>query len=256
MARVVLESLNKIFPGAKGEEVRAVDKLNLVVENKQLLVLLGPSGCGKSTTLRLISGLEEASQGTISMDGKVIDALEPKDRDIAMVFQNYALFPHLTVFENISLGLKLRRIPKPEIQSRVKETAEILGLTECLDRKPSALSGGQRQRVALGRAIVRKPKLFLLDEPLSNLDPHTRAQLRSEILKLQRRLETTMIYVTHDQFEAMAIGDVIAVMKQGIIHQTGCPMSIYHYPANLFVAGFVGWAPMHLLQGIVFERSF
>ena len=243
MARVVIENVSKIFHGPKGEEVCAVHNVNLTVEDKELLVLVGPSGCGKTTTLRMIAGLEDISEGTISIDGEVMNAVPPKDRDIAMVFQNYALYPHMTVFENMAFGLKLRKFPKAEIEQRVKQTAEILGLNSCLARKPNEISGGQRQRVAVGRAIVRKPKLFLFDEPLSNLDAPLRIQMRKEIATLHSRLETTMIYVTHDQAEAMTLGDRIAVMKDGAIQQVADPLTIYDSPISVFVAEFIGSPP-------------
>jgi len=252
MARVVIENLSKTFIAPSGADVRALTDVNLTIEDKELLVLVGPSGCGKSTTLRLIAGLEDVSQGTITIDNQVVNELEPKDRDIAMVFQNYALYPHMTVFENMAFGLKLRKVPKPEIERRVRETAEMLELTACLDRKPNTLSGGQRQRVALGRAIVRKPKVFLFDEPLSNLDPQMRVQMRAEILKLHARLGATIIYVTHDQVEAMTMGGRIAVMKDGIIQQVADPLPLYDAPVNRFVAGFIGSPPMSFFAGTVF----
>ena len=255
MARVVIENLYKVFAGAKREEVCAVNNVNLVVEDKEFLVLVGPSGCGKSTTLRMIAGLEEISRGTISIGGRVVNDLPPKDRDIAMVFQNYALYPHMTVYENMAFGLKLRKFPKPKIEELVKEAADILGLGPLLQRKPKALSGGQRQRVAVGRAIVRKPKVFLFDEPLSNLDAQMRVQMRAEISKLHRRLEATMIYVTHDQTEAMTMGDRIVVMKDGLIQQVADPMTVYHQPANLFVAAFIGSPPMNLFRGRLMARE-
>ena len=217
MAQVVLEHLTKVFQGPGGEPVRAVDDACLVVEDKELLVLVGPSGCGKTTTLRLIAGLEDPTAGTISLNGQVVNGLPPKDRDIAMVFQHYALYPHMSVHENMAFGLKLRRYPKAEIDRRVTDAAQILDLTACLDRQPAALSGGQRQRVALGRAIVRQPKLFLLDEPLSNLDARARLQMRAEIARLHTRLGATMVYVTHDQVEALTLGHRVAVMKEGVI---------------------------------------
>ena len=251
MAQVVLERLTKVFQGPGGEGIRAVDNLSLVVEDKELLALVGPSGCGKTTTLRLISGLEEPTSGTISLNGQVVNRLPPKDRDIAMVFQNHALYPHMSVYENMAFGLKLRHFPKAEIDQRVKEAAQILDLGACLDRKPAALSGGQRQRVALGRAIVRRPKLFLLDEPLSNLDAQTRLQLRAEIARLHTRIGSTMIYVTHDQVEALTLGQRVAVMKDGVIQQVADPMTLYRQPANLFVAGFIGSPPMNFFDGTV-----
>ena len=249
MARIVLEQLSKIFKGPKGDEVRAVRNLNLTVEDKEFLVLVGPSGCGKSTTLRMIAGLEEISGGTISIDGKVVNTVEPRDRDVAMVFQNYALYPHMTAYENMAFGLKLRKYPKAEIERRIREASEILDIVPLLDRLPKSLSGGQRQRVAVGRAIVRQPKAFLFDEPLSNLDAQMRVQMRMEIARLHQRLGATMIYVTHDQVEAMTLGDRIAVMRDGIIHQVADPIETYQHPADLFVAGFIGAPPMNLVRG-------
>ncbi|MEI8041283.1 MAG: ABC transporter ATP-binding protein [Verrucomicrobiota bacterium] len=251
MAQVVLEHLTKVFAGPRGEGIRAVDCVSLTVEDKELLVLLGPSGCGKTTTLRLIAGLEEATTGTVSIDGRVVNGVAPENRDIAMVFQNHALYPHMTAFENMAFGLKLRKVPRAEIAARVGEAAEILGLAACLERKPAALSGGERQRVALGRAMVRRPRVFLFDEPLSNLDAALRQQMRAEIARLRRRLVATMIYVTHDQDEALTLGDRIAVMKQGVIQQVTDPMNLYRNPANLFVAGFVGSPPMNFFKGAV-----
>jgi multiple sugar transport system ATP-binding protein len=255
MARVVIENLTKIFQSPAGESIRAVDNACLTVEDRELLVLVGPSGCGKTTMLRLIAGLEEITSGTISIDGQVMNGVLPKERDIAMVFQNHALYPHMTVFENLGFGLKLRKYARAEIDQRVRETAEILGLTDCLDRKPEALSGGQRQRVAVGRAIVRKPKVFLLDEPFSNLDGPMRAQMRREICRLHQRLNATMIYVTHDQVEAMTMGDRIAVMKDGVIQQTAAPMKLYDQPENLFVAGFIGSPPMNFFRGTLAQNG-
>jgi multiple sugar transport system ATP-binding protein len=252
MARVVIEGLTKVFPG---EYVRAVDNLNLTVEDKEFLVLVGPSGCGKTTTLRMIAGLEEVTRGTISIAGQVVNEVAPKERDIAMVFQNYALYPHMTAYENMAFGLKLRKCPGAEIEKRVQEAAGILDLTNCLERRPSHLSGGQRQRVAVGRAIVRKPRVFLFDEPLSNLDPKMRAQMRAEISRLHQRLAATMIYVTHDQVEAMTMGDRIAVMKDGVIQQVAEPMELYQQPANLFVAGFIGSPPMNLIKGSLVRKG-
>ena len=255
MARVVLENLSKVFVGSRGETITAVDQANLVIEKGELLVLVGPSGCGKTTTLRLIAGLEEPTSGTVAMDGQVINDVQPKDRNIAMVFQNYALYPHMSVYENMAFGLKLRKCPKVEIDRRVRAAAVLLDLTACLERKPAALSGGQRQRVALGRAIVRQPKVFLFDEPLSNLDPQMRAQMRVELSRLHRRLGSTMLYVTHDPVEAMTLGERIAVMKAGAIQQVAVPMELYRRPANLFVAGFIGWPPMNLLLGTLLEKG-
>src|SRR5438477_2567831 len=249
MARIVLDKVSKIFKGPKGEEVRAVNNVSLTIENQEFLVLVGPSGCGKSTTLRMMAGLEEVSRGTISIDGKIVNDVEPKNRDVAMVFQNYALYPHMTVYENMAFGLKLRKYPKAEIEKRVRETAEVLGISALLDRLPKALSGGQRQRVAVGRAIVRQPKAFLFDEPLSNLDAMMRVQMRMEILKLRARLATTTVYVTHDQVEAMTMGDRIAVMKEGVVQQVADPIRLYNHPANLFVGGFIGTPPMNFFRG-------
>jgi multiple sugar transport system ATP-binding protein len=251
MARVVLENLTKSFKGLRQETVDAVSDLNLTVADKELLVLVGPSGCGKTTTLRLIAGLEEVSCGTISIDGQVVNGIAPKERDIAMVFQHHALFPHMTARENLAFGLKLRKHSRAEIAQRVGEAAEMLGLADCLDRRPEALSGGQRQRVALGRALVRKPKVFLFDEPLSNLDAQMRVQMRREIAQLHSRLAATMIYVTHDQVEALTLGDRIAVMRGGTLQQVAGPMDLYRRPANLFVAGFIGSPPMNFFHGIL-----
>lgn len=255
MAQVVLGNLSKVFKGPKNEEIRAVSGANLTAEDGEFLVLVGPSGCGKSTLLRMIAGLEDPSSGTLSIDGRVVNDVLPKDRDIAMVFQNYALYPHMTVYENMAFGLKLRKVPKPEIDQLVRETAETLGLTEYLNRLPKILSGGQKQRVAVGRAIVRKPRVFLFDEPLSNLDATMRAQMRMEISRLHKRLAATMIYVTHDQVEAMSMGDRIAVMKGGVVQQVANPITLYNSPANLFVAGFIGTPPMNLFSGVLCERD-
>jgi multiple sugar transport system ATP-binding protein len=256
MARVVLEHLTKVFKGPKGECVRAVDDASLTVEPNEFLVLVGPSGCGKTTTLRLIAGLEEVTAGTVAIDGKIVNAVAPKDRDIEMVFQHYALYPHMTVYENLAFGLKVRKLPRAEIEGRVKEAAEVFGLAACLDRKPGELSGGQRQRVAVGRALVRRPKVFLFDEPLSNLDATLRQQMRAELSRLHRRLAATMIYVTHDQVEAMTLGNRIAVMKDGKIQQVADPMQLYRRPADLFVAEFIGSPPINVLNGmLVSERN-
>jgi multiple sugar transport system ATP-binding protein len=251
MAQVSLRNVSKIYPG----NVKAVDKVDLNIENKEFIVLVGPSGCGKSTTLRMIAGLEEATTGDIYIADKHVNNVPAKDRDIAMVFQNYALYPHMTVFENMSFGLRLRKIPKSEIKHRVDEAAKILGISVFLGRLPRELSGGERQRVALGRAIVRKPKVFLFDEPLSNLDAKLRVQMRTEIHKLHLRLQTTMIYVTHDQVEAMTLGDKIAVMRNGLIQQFGDPISIYDKPVNKFVAGFLGTPPMNFLSGHIVKKD-
>lgn len=253
MAKVILENLVKSYPGEKGRPGKtAVDQVSLEIEDREFLVLVGPSGCGKTTTLRMIAGLEEISSGSIYIDGRKVNDVAPKDRDIAMVFQNYALYPHMSVYDNMAFGLKLRGLPKEEIRRRVEDAAGTLGLLQpdnLLDRKPKALSGGQRQRVALGRAIVRQPKAFLFDEPLSNLDAKMRVEMRAEISRLHRRLHNTMIYVTHDQVEAMTMADRIVVMHQGKVQQIASPMEIYHHPANLFVAGFIGSPPMNFLRG-------
>ncbi|MDE3057257.1 MAG: sn-glycerol-3-phosphate ABC transporter ATP-binding protein UgpC [Bacteroidota bacterium] len=247
MASVRLENIRKVYDGG----VVAVSDVNVDINDKEFVVLVGPSGCGKTTTLRMIAGLEEISSGTISINGAVVNDVAPKDRDIAMVFQNYALYPHMTVYENMAFGLKLRKFPKTEIAQRVQEAAQILNIEEFLGRKPKALSGGQRQRVALGRAIVRKPKVFLFDEPLSNLDAKLRVQMRTEISKLHQRLGATMIYVTHDQTEAMTMGDRIVVMKDGIVQQINTPLNLYHNPANKFVAGFIGSPAMNFMNGTI-----
>jgi len=244
MADVVLKHVYKVYPGG----VTAVKDFNLEIQDKEFIVLVGPSGCGKTTTLRMIAGLEEISSGELYIDGKLVNDVPPKDRDIAMVFQNYALYPHMTVYDNMAFGLKLRKVPRAEIDRKVKEAARILGLEEYLNRKPKALSGGQRQRVALGRAIVRNPKVFLMDEPLSNLDAKLRVQMRTELAKLHDRLQTTFIYVTHDQTEAMTMGTRIVVMKDGVIQQVDKPQTIYDYPNNLFVAGFIGSPQMNFID--------
>jgi len=249
MSFVALNNLVKVYPEKSGPVIRAVNGINLEIREREFMVLVGPSGCGKSTTLRMIAGLEDISGGAISIAGQVVNHIAPKDRDIAMVFQNYALYPHMSVYDNMGFGLKLRKYPRAEIDARVREAAAMLGLTEYLDRKPKALSGGQRQRVAVGRAIVRKPKVFLFDEPLSNLDAKMRVSTRAEISKLHARLDATMIYVTHDQIEAMTMGDRICVMKDGNIMQVAEPLEIYHHPANMFVAGFMGSPPMNFFKG-------
>jgi len=251
MAKVVLKNVVKVYPG----DVTAVHDANLEIQDQEFVVLVGPSGCGKSTTLRMIAGLEDISDGSVFIDEKKVNDIPPKDRDIAMVFQNYALYPHMSVYNNMAFGLKLRKYPKAEIHKRVMEAAEILGITELLERKPKALSGGQRQRVAVGRAIVRKPKAFLFDEPLSNLDAKMRVQMRAEISKLHSSLKSTMIYVTHDQIEAMTMGDRIVVMKDGWIQQVDTPLNIYNHPANQFVAGFIGSPPMNLFPGRIIRRN-
>jgi multiple sugar transport system ATP-binding protein len=256
MSKVIIENLYKIYPGEKGRDVTAVENINLTIESEEFMVFVGPSGCGKSTTLRMIAGLEEISKGTVSIDDRKVNDIPPKDRDIAMVFQNYALYPHMTVYKNMAFGLQLRNYPKDEIEKRVRDAAQILGLSdEMLERKPKALSGGQRQRVALGRAIVRKPKVFLFDEPLSNLDAKMRVQMRMEIAKLHNRLATTMIYVTHDQVEAMTMGDRICLMKDGRIQQVAEPLEIYNQPANMFVAAFIGNPPMNFFDGKLMEKA-
>jgi len=251
MARVVLENLTKTYPEKSGPGVTAVKGIDLVVEDREFMVLVGPSGCGKSTSLRMIAGLEEISGGRIFIDGQVVNDVLPKDRDIAMVFQNYALYPHMSVYDNMAFGLKLRKFPKAEIDARVREAAAMLQIEHLLDRRPKALSGGQRQRVAVGRAVERKPKVFLFDEPLSNLDAKMRVSTRTEISKLHARLGATMIYVTHDQVEAMTMGDRICVMKDGHIMQVATPLDLYNAPANPFVAGFIGSPPMNLFRGLL-----
>jgi multiple sugar transport system ATP-binding protein len=251
MARVELKSVQKVYPG----DVLAVSDANLVVEDKEFVVLVGPSGCGKSTTLRMIAGLEEITEGEIYIDGNLVNDVPPKNRDIAMVFQNYALYPHMTVFKNMAFGLMLRKFPKAEIQQRVQDAAKILGIERLLDRKPKALSGGERQRVAVGRAIVRQPKVFLFDEPLSNLDAKLRVQMRAEISKLHTRLQSTMIYVTHDQVEAMTMGDRIVVMLDGLIQQIADPLTLYNQPTNRFVASFIGSPPMNLIDGAIYAEN-
>ena len=266
MAEVILKNIKKIYPHQepkkkkKGEPekktnlqiteegVLAVDNFNLHIQDKEFIVLVGPSGCGKSTTLRMVAGLEEISGGELYIGGQLMNDVAPKDRDISMVFQNYALYPHMTVRENIAFPLKLRKMDKAEIDQRVEQAAEILDITEYLDRKPKALSGGQRQRVAIGRAIVREPKVLLMDEPLSNLDAKLRNQMRAELIKLRQRINTTFIYVTHDQTEAMTLGDRIVIMKDGFIQQIGTPQEVFDHPANLFVAGFIGTPQMNLFD--------
>ena len=250
MSEVILKNVCKIYDGGN----KVVTDANFKVEDKEFVVLVGPSGCGKTTTLRMIAGLEEISSGEIFIDGKLVNNLPPKDRDIAMVFQNYALYPHMSVYENMAFGLKLKKVDKKEIDIRVKEAAKILSLEEYLNRKPKALSGGQRQRVAVGRAIVRKPKVFLFDEPLSNLDAKLRVQMRTEISKLHKQLGATMIYVTHDQTEAMTMGDRIVIMKDGIVNQVDTPLNLYKKPVNQFVAGFIGSPAMNFLGGTISEK--
>ena len=266
MAKVILKDLKKVYPNTekkkkakKGEEsaekksslqiteegVVAVQQFSLEIADKEFIVLVGPSGCGKSTTLRMIAGLEDITSGELWIGDKLMNDVEPKDRNIAMVFQNYALYPHMTVYENMAFSLKLKKVPKDEIDRKVREAAEILDITQYLDRKPKALSGGQRQRVAIGRAIVRDPAVFLMDEPLSNLDAKLRNQMRAELIKLRQRIDTTFIYVTHDQTEAMTLGDRIVIMKDGVIQQIGTPQEVFNHPANLFVAGFIGMPQMN-----------
>ena len=272
MATVQLKNIKKVYPFVSGEQkkkskkkgeepekkkvnlqitdegVVAVQEFNLDIADKEFIVLVGPSGCGKSTTLRMVAGLEEISGGELVIDGKVVNDVAPKDRDIAMVFQNYALYPHMTVYENMAFSLKLRHTPKDEIDRKVREAAEILDITQYLNRKPKALSGGQRQRVAIGRAIVRAPKVMLMDEPLSNLDAKLRNEMRAEIIKLRERIDTTFIYVTHDQTEAMTLGDRIVIMRDGYIQQIGTPQEVFNHPANLFVAGFIGMPVMNFFD--------
>ena len=267
MAEVILKNIKKVYPNNDGrhkkrntrepvetkkhnlqitdEGVIAVQEFNLDIKDKEFIVLVGPSGCGKSTTLRMVAGLEEITSGELYIDGALMNYVEPKDRDIAMVFQSYALYPHMSVYDNMAYSLKIKHVPKEEIDRKVREAAEILDITQYLDRKPKALSGGQRQRVAIGRAIVRNPKVLLMDEPLSNLDAKLRNQMRSEIIKLRQRINTTFIYVTHDQVEAMTLGDRIVVMKDGYIQQIGTPQEVFDHPSNLFVSGFIGTPQMN-----------
>ena len=247
MGTLSFKNINKVYPNG----FHAVKDFNLEVADKEFIIFVGPSGCGKTTTLRMVAGLEEISSGELSIDGRVINDVEPKDRDIAMVFQNYALYPHMTVYDNMAFGLKLRKVPKAEIDKMVHEAAKILDLEPLLDRKPKALSGGQRQRVAMGRAIVRNPQVFLMDEPLSNLDAKLRGQMRIELSKLHQRLGTTIIYVTHDQVEAMTLGTRIVVMNAGIVQQVDTPQALYDTPNNLFVAGFIGSPQMNFLDAVV-----
>ena len=272
MAEVQLKNIKKVYPFVSGEQKRskkkktdepekkkanlqitdegvvAVQEVNLDIKDKEFIVLVGPSGCGKSTTLRMVAGLEEISGGELYIDGKLMNDVAPKDRDIAMVFQNYALYPHMSVFDNMAFALKLRKVPKDEIEKKVREAAEILDITQYLERKPKALSGGQRQRVAIGRAIVRAPKVMLMDEPLSNLDAKLRNEMRAEIIKLRERIDTTFVYVTHDQTEAMTLGDRIVIMKDGYIQQIGTPQEVFNHPLNLFVAGFIGMPVMNFFD--------
>jgi len=274
MATVQLKNIKKVYPFISGEGKKKKDKkkadepekkkvnlqitdegvvavqaFNLDIADKEFIVLVGPSGCGKSTTLRMVAGLEEISGGELYIDGKLVNDVAPKDRDIAMVFQNYALYPHMTVYDNMAFSLKLRHAPKDEIDKKVREAAEILDITQYLERKPKALSGGQRQRVAIGRAIVRDPKVMLMDEPLSNLDAKLRNEMRAEIIKLRKRIDTTFIYVTHDQTEAMTLGDRIVIMRDGYIQQIGTPQEVFNHPSNLFVAGFIGMPQMNFFDG-------
>ena len=259
MSSVELKHICKIYPNndkkkkhnlkVTDEGVLAVDDFNLEIKDKEFIVLVGPSGCGKSTTLRMVAGLEDISKGELFIDNRLVNDIEPKDRDIAMVFQSYALYPHMTVRQNMEFPLKLRKMPKDEIDRKVNEAAEILDITQYLDRKPKALSGGQRQRVAIGRAIVREPKVLLMDEPLSNLDAKLRNQMRAEIIKLRQRINTTFIYVTHDQTEAMTLGDRIVIMKDGVVQQVGTPQDVYEHPVNIFVAGFIGVPIMNFFEG-------
>lgn len=244
MASLTFKNIKKVYDG----DVVAVHDFNLEIKDKEFVVFVGPSGCGKSTTLRMVAGLESISDGELYIGDTLVNNIAPKDRDISMVFQNYALYPHMTVYNNMAFAIKLRKVPKDEVDRRVREAANILGISEYLQRKPKALSGGQRQRVAIGRAIVRDPKVFLLDEPLSNLDAKLRAQTRTEIAKLHQRLGTTFIYVTHDQVEAMTLGDRIVIMKDGYIQQVGTPIEVFHYPHNLFVAGFIGTPQMNFFD--------
>ena len=274
MASLTLKDVKKVYPhdgkmkkAKKGEAqkktnllvteegVVAVQEFNLEIADKEFIVLVGPSGCGKSTTLRMVAGLEEISGGDLLIDGVRVNDMSPKDRDIAMVFQTYALYPHMTVYENMAFPLKIAKLPKDEIDKKVREAAEILGITEHLERKPKALSGGQRQRVAIGRAIVRNPKVLLMDEPLSNLDAKLRNQMRAEIIKLRKKIDTTFIYVTHDQTEAMTLGDRIVIMKDGVIQQVGTPQDLFDHPRNLFVAGFIGMPRMNILDAKLVKKG-
>lgn len=247
MASITIKQVSKIYPG----DVRAVNNIDLEIQDKEFIILVGPSGCGKSTTLRMIAGLEEITEGELFIGERMVNDVAPKDRDIAMVFQNYALYPHMSVYKNMAFALKLRKVPKAQIDKQVREVAAILNIEHLLARKPKALSGGERQRVALGRAMVRNPSVFLLDEPLSNLDAKLRSAMRAELIKLQKKLQTTFVYVTHDQAEAMTMGDRIVVMNKGVIQQIDTPQQLYDYPCNLFVAGFIGTPPMNFLDGVV-----
>jgi multiple sugar transport system ATP-binding protein len=247
MAEIVLDDVWKVYPGG----TEAVRELSLEIADGEFIVLVGPSGCGKTTALRMVAGLEEITKGTITIGGRVVNDVPPKERDIAMVFQNYALYPHMSVFDNMAFGLKLQKVPRHDIDGRVREAARILGLEDLLDRKPAALSGGQRQRVAMGRAIVRHPQAFLMDEPLSNLDAKLRVQMRAEIARIQHDLGVTTIYVTHDQIEAMTMGDRVAVMRKGVLQQVNAPQALYEHPDNLFVAGFIGSPAMNLVDATI-----
>ena len=244
MSEVVIKNLRKVYDG----NVLSVHDFNLTIKDKEFIVLVGPSGCGKSTSLRMVAGLEDITSGELYIDGKLVNDVAPKDRDIAMVFQSYALYPHMTVYDNLAFALKLKKVPKEEIDKKVREVAEILDITKYLERKPKALSGGQRQRVAIGRAMVREPKVFLMDEPLSNLDAKLRNQMRAEIIKLRQRINTTFMYVTHDQTEAMTLGDRIVIMKDGYVNQIGTPQEVFNKPVNLFVAGFIGMPVMNFFD--------
>lgn len=252
MATISIKNLKKVYPGA---EAATIKDANLEINDKEFIVLVGPSGCGKSTLLRMIAGLEEITDGELQIADERMNELSPKDRDIAMVFQNYALYPHMTVFENMAFGLKLRKVPKAEIKQKVEHAANILDITHLLDRRPKDMSGGQRQRVAIGRAIVRDPKVFLFDEPLSNLDASLRVQMRAEIKKLHRELDATIVYVTHDQIEAMTMGDRIVVLKDGIVQQFDTPMNLFNNPQNKFVASFIGSPSMNFLPGEIIDAS-
>jgi multiple sugar transport system ATP-binding protein len=249
MTDVVLDKISKVFP----DGFRAVDQVSLEIADGEFLVLVGPSGCGKSTALRMVAGLEDISEGEVRIDGVRVNEMLPRQRDVAMVFQSYALYPHMSVYENIAFGLSLRKMPKPEIRDHVTRAARMLGLDDLLQRRPRDLSGGQRQRVAMGRAIVRNPRVFLMDEPLSNLDAKLRVQMRTDIANLQQRMQTTTLYVTHDQIEAMTMGHRVAVMRKGVLHQVAPPQELYDSPANLFVAGFIGSPPMNLLEATLEE---
>jgi multiple sugar transport system ATP-binding protein len=254
VARLAIQNLTRYFTGPSGQKIRGVEDLTFEINEGELFVLVGPSGCGKTTTLRLIAGLEEPDAGTITMDGRLVHNLPPQNREMAMVFQHHALYPHMNAGQNIAFGLKIRKFPRSEIDNRVDETAATLGITDCLARMPQQLSGGQSQRVALARAMVRQPKVFLFDEPLSNIDPSLRMQLRTEILRLHKNSGVAMIYVTHDQFEAMTMGDRVAVIRDGVLQQVDRPLAIYNTPANRFVAGFIGSPPMNFINGHLYQQ--